>query len=526
MKSRKKIIQKRLVRGVASAIALYMSGTLLADTSKLNLNIESQKVGPAMMGLAVKTNSHIVFPKNIGENLQLPSLKGDYTLSAALDEMLNGTGLIYEFVTDESVLIKQGNVGDRKTLSPQKEENSDIEEIIITATKRATSLQDAAISIAAIGSEEIDRRGIVSMEDYLKYTPGVSQIDRGVGNNSIIIRGLATNPNATGTVGAYFGQTPVNSGGFGTLDLKVVDVDHVEILRGPQSTLYGASAVGGVIRTIPNAPNLNELEGKIETSYSNTARAGSDNNMIQGVINVPLIEDTLAVRAVLYRFDNSGYIENVAGSDPDKVAFANSFGAAHLAQNITEGASDYAGGRFSVLWQPTEDLDVTASYIRQDLEQTISPFADTALPRPYQINRLQLGNVLPEYNGVVSKAEVFGVDINYDFGWASLNSSTSFLKHRFASGLDVSYILGYPGDQINDRKAENVVEEIRLTSQHDGPLQYMVGFYYEDAEDVNEIFLTYSGDLAFNPTPTVPVAFGLVARPRIIIELLPTPRSI
>ena len=162
------------------------------------------------------------------------------------------------------------------------------------------------------------------MDDYLRNVPGVSFQDRGAGQNTIVIRGMATDSQqGSTTAGAYFGETsiasmqgPSNGGVGGNADVKLVDIERVEVLRGPQGTLYGAGSMAGTVRIIPNAPKLDTLEGSIATRYSNTAEAGGDNYSVQAVLNLPVIEDKLAVRGVAYRFDNSGFIDNVAASQP------------------------------------------------------------------------------------------------------------------------------------------------------------------------------------------------------------------
>ena len=201
-----------------------------------------------------------------------------------------------------------------------------LEEVIVTATKRETSLQETAMSISAIGGEAIDKRNLVGMEDYLPFIAGVSMQDRGAGQNDIVIRGISVGNQGESNpaTGVYFGETPVTGlnsttggEGGGSADIKMVDIERVEVLRGPQGTLYGAGSMGGTVRIIPNKPELSAFGGKIAAGYSQTGEEGGDNTMAQAVVNVPIIEDELALRAVAYQFDNDGFIDNIAGSESD-----------------------------------------------------------------------------------------------------------------------------------------------------------------------------------------------------------------
>ena len=199
---------------------------------------------------------------------------------------------------------------------------SGIDEIVVTATRRATSLQDTAISIAAIGGEEISRRNLSEMKDYLRAIPGINLFDGGVGRNAVVVRGLAMDPRfeantGSPTTGVYFGEVPLAglAAQSGSADLKMIDLERVEVLRGPQGTLFGSSSLAGAVRNIPNAPNTEELAGQISKLVIQILpNSEVSNTKVEGVINIPLIDDILAVRAVAYRHDTSGYIKNIAGT--------------------------------------------------------------------------------------------------------------------------------------------------------------------------------------------------------------------
>ena len=134
------------------------------------------------------------------------------------------------------------------------------------------------MSLAVVPGDLIEKRGLVSMEDYLRTTPGVAMQDRGAGQNAIVMRGIGADPqNDASSVGVYYGEIPITGAGGlrgGNPDIKLVDIDRIEILRGPQGTLFGEGSMSGTVRVIPNPPDLSEFSVKIAATYSSSAGHG------------------------------------------------------------------------------------------------------------------------------------------------------------------------------------------------------------------------------------------------------------
>lgn len=241
-----------------------------------------------------------------------------------------------------------------------KESNNNV--VLVTAGKRgASALQDVPMSISVATSDMIEKKGLVGMEDYLSTLPATNFLERGAGRNGIIIRGVTASPQSDSTVGVYIDETPVSGlGDFGggNPDLKFVDMARIEVLRGPQGTLYGDGSIAGTIRAIPNEPELNVFSGNIAGNFSSTADQGGDNTMLQGVFNLPVVEDSFALRIVGYDYDNSGYYESISGSNAAKQTWAQAFGG--IATDKSDvGSDEYTGGRITALWQVTDDFDAT-----------------------------------------------------------------------------------------------------------------------------------------------------------------------
>ncbi|MDB9953749.1 TonB-dependent receptor [Porticoccaceae bacterium] len=513
-----------------------------------SFNIPSLKVEQALSQLAENTGHQLLFSYELVNSLQSNAVKGDYTATNALQLMLQNTPLTGTF-TERGVIIitsatarknietGRGNMNTKKTLlaaaigmfaaggtglavaqEAAAIEQSRIDEIIVTAQKRETSLQDTAMSISALTGEMIEKRGLVGMSDYLSTVPGVTMQDRGAGQNSIIIRGLSADPQSDkSTTGTYFGEIPTSGlgnsstfGGVGSADIKMVDIERVEVLRGPQGTLYGSGSMGGTVRIIPAVANLEKIEGKVAASFSQTGEEGGDNTMLQAVLNVPLIEDKLAIRGVFYQFDNSGYVKNVAASQPvPGLAVTQGFGG--IAQDIDDvGNDNYTGLRLSTLWHPIEPLEITLSYLHQKIEQDGTPEVGLSLAGDYQQRRLNTGVDGSHYEFLNNDINLTNLVIEYDFGWATITNSTSLVNYDSEIETDVSHIMFafasfFPGlanqPYFSDTSlsTDNTINELRLVTQFEGSLQFTTGLYYENKKDTFDNFWAWSGEASLDP---------------------------
>ena len=151
-------------------------------------------------------------------------------------------------------------------------------------------------------------------------------------------------------------------------DIKLIDMERIEVLRGPQGTLYGAGAMGGLVRNIPNQPKLDEFTGRIEVGYSNTARFGGNNGKVQGVVNLPIVRDKFAIRAVAYAFEDSGFYKNAAGETLLGQQIATQFGTtANIEDDI--GQTETLGGRIIARLIPADGMEIVLTALSQRIEQ-------------------------------------------------------------------------------------------------------------------------------------------------------------
>ncbi len=549
--------QNRL-RFVLSVLLASMvsSGSVLAERSPQavppscqHVNVPPADAATAITELARQTGAKLLFPYKLAKAQQARPVIGCFSLQQALALLLDGTQLA-SGLSDKGVLTiapagsdvfvtKRHNNGEetmkknmRKNVlaavvgvfaagsggvfgQEGSEDSLDwlLEEVVVTATKRGagTSIQDTAMAISALGADTIEKRGLVGMNDYLSTLPGVSMQERGVSQNNVIIRGMGADPIAEApTVSIYFGEVPITGlGGVsssdpsGSLDMKLVDIERIEVLRGPQGTLYGSGSMGGTVRQIPKAPNLQDLEGSLRARYSITGEKGDDNNMIQGVINVPVLEDVLALRAAAYRFERSGFYEDVGISDPAALATAAEviesmpFGANPLGfganpsggDNI--GSSEHLGFRIGALWQASENLSLNLNYAYQKIEQDGFPEEEQALS---DFEQVRFAGPNGEDESLGNEVDILNLVVNYDFDWGTVTSSTSKVIYEASTEQDSTNLFLIPlfADNRDDR--EVLTEELRLSTNLDGPFQFVAGLYYEKNELVRDVDWAWSGD--------------------------------
>jgi iron complex outermembrane receptor protein len=366
-----------------------------------------------------------------------------------------------------------------------------LEEVIVTAEKRGEqNMLDVAMSISAIDGDEMRKRNLQGMNDYLRSEPGTNFIDRGTGRNSVIIRGITSDPGRGGVItGVYIDETPVQGLGLyetGSPDLALVDVERVEILRGPQGTLYGAGSMSGTIRTLTRAPELDAFGGYVKLGGSVTAGNGGNNNDIQAVLNLPLAEERFAIRVVAYRFDDSGYIRNVAASDPAKLAGVELFNA-RLSDSVEHrGGREIEGYRLGALWRVNDRLDIRFTAMGQQTDQDGVPTIDV-LQGDYEQSRYARLDGSDE--GMAGDLDLYSLTLNYDAENWSLVSASAWIKYEASIDWDVGLFFLDALDGIEPpmfifQADENEVftQELRWSWDAGGRWRALAGVFYEKRE--------------------------------------------
>ena len=499
----------KLNRGVlATLLAVVMMSTVWAQAPRL-FDIPAQDLAVALESFAAQADMEVLFDREQARGKLSTPVKSQISPAAALHILVSESGLSVRQINERTFVVGSAPIPPIARISAlpvlgggetgvadkrmEGQREGTIEEILVTATKRAASVQDIPGSITALSEIEMGRRGLVSMDDYLSTVPGVNMADRGVSSNKITMRGVNASIEEDSTVGMFFGEVPLNTVARGaTADLKMVDINRIEVLRGPQGTLFGSGSMSGAVRLIPNEPNLHQIEGKAEIGFSDTASAGSENYDMMAVLNLPLARDTLAIRLVGYNYDYSGYVDNIGASDAEVAALADFYGA-NVVDKYGVGGSEYAGARASVLWAPTDKFSLALMYATQDLTQDGETEVNLS-KGGYANIPMQIGNINGGDEQKLSRLNLTNVVLKYDFGWASLLSSTSWLNHDTLEAEDISKDFGIPAAQTREHLRESFVQEVRITSQWNGPLQLISGVYYEDLKQRILSDVPWTGD--------------------------------
>jgi iron complex outermembrane receptor protein len=349
------------------------------------------------------------------------------------------------------------------------------EDIVVTAQKRAQTLIDVPQSVSVISGTTLESEQATSFQDYLKLIPGLQLVQSDPGSGRLILRGL--NSGGVGsTVAVYEDETAFGSstglanGGVLAGDIDTFDVARIEVLRGPQGTLYGASALGGVIKFVTNAPDTTAFTGRARGGIE-TVKGGRLSYFGNAVVNVPL-GDTLAFRASGFYRNNGGFIDSI-GTGGSRV------------RNNVNGNRIY-GGRASLLFKPIDRLSIKLNALVQNID-TDAPSVEESDQRTLQTlygRPTQSIYVSPFHH---TDYRVYNGTIDYDLGFADLVSSTSLSRLNQTVRLDLTNYLSkalsgligvnelYEGQTINLKK---FTQEVRLSSNHGHLLDYVLGGYY------------------------------------------------
>ena len=396
---------------------------------------------------------------------------------------------------------------------PQAAPEQDNGEIIITAQKREEAILDIPQSVTVVGGEMLERQHAVSFQDYLNQVPGLSleQSEPGVGR--LVLRGVNTG-GVSSTVAVYVDETPFGSstglvnGAILAGDFDTFDVSRIEVLRGPQGTLYGASSLGGVLKFVTNTPQFGQFHARGRAGIE-FVDGGSTGYNVSGMVNAPL-GDVAAFRASGFYRKNPGWIDGT-GSDADFLGVPALGG-----KDINDG--QVWGGRGSVLFKPTPELSIRLTAIAQHIESDASSDVEVDQDDLDPIDgKLRQSRWFKDPNEL--KYRLFNGVVEYDFGFASLVSSTSFGKADQTFTVDVVPILGmglnflfgplhppgFPVPQLTtsvigpyeDQQTDlsKFTQEIRLASPSSEKFEWMVGAYYTHEEGKIDQFIS-SVDMA------------------------------
>jgi outer membrane receptor protein involved in Fe transport len=340
-----------------------------------------------------------------------------------------------------------------------------LEEVVVSATRRGeVSLQSVASAISVVDATKLDAVGLGSLQEFTQVLPSVSVQDNGPGNNIIAMRGLGvfglnlTDATERPLVAIYLDDIPISLQSANP-DLQVFDLERVEVLRGPQGTLYGAGAMSGAIRYITTKPDLQAFGGSGDASVSETEHGGT-NYSTRGVVNLPIVDGSLGIRLTGFRNDNSGYIDNIG----THVANAN--------------GNSTTQGRAALRWIPTSALTIDASVTLYNL---VSHGNNTVYP---ELGEYVYKSPIPERFDDAFR--LYTLTADWQSGVGQFISSTSYMTRYFSQQTNCTVLDGFvtpgfspPCNQIVTNDIHNFSEEVRWVSPSDQKLQTTIGAFFE-----------------------------------------------
>ena len=359
-----------LVCAPAAPAQAVAPATLAAD-------IPAQPLALALAEFARHTGLQLAYVSSVVRDKKSHAVPAGLSINEALTRLLQGTGLRFEYLAPDTIDVLAAATPEKRTQIPPLREPL---EVIVTASRREENLQDVPITIQAITGYHLEELRVLTFNDLLKYTTNITYSGNGPGTGNIFIRGLGSygsgnQEQSTGApfpnVALYLDEQAMQFPGR-NLDVYMVDLERVEVLEGPQGTLFGGGAEAGAIRYITNKPKLDVTSGEFNAGYGVTANGGDPNTQLSAVLNIPLISNTLAVRAVIFSERQGGYIENVAGT----ISFDQYWGQVRVTSPIVNNVNivrsntnpvTYGGLRLSALYQFNDDWDLLIQQSYQDM---------------------------------------------------------------------------------------------------------------------------------------------------------------
>jgi len=453
------------------------------------ISMSGQRLDDALLNLALQTR------RSLGGDIRAcrgsaPSLRGTMTLDAALARLLAGSGCRYSIRNDGAIFIRRAArenaprpefVVSAASSSPEAL-TSQLGDIIVTAERRAETLEEAPVALTGISGLQIDRGGVTDMTGVASLTAGMTVTNLGSGRNKILLRGMSDGA-FTGltqsTVALYLNQIPITYSAPDP-DLKLVDVDRIEVLRGPQGTLYGTGPIGGVIRTVTRRPELDDFYGEISLTRSETL-SGGPNSDYSAVLNIPLINGRLGLRAVAYEERFDGYINDIALNLP----------------RVNDGFRH--GGRLALGVRLADEWTLDVGLVSQTIETEDTHYVIRGLGRFRRANLVRE----PHQNDF----STVHVTLGGDGEWGRFDASVGVVRHDFQSRYDASTALAQFGSRAligalqENKSIDLLVGEMSFASRRSERFRWLVGAFGSTSDTTTDTTVSAV-------QPTASVAYG------------------
>jgi iron complex outermembrane receptor protein len=497
-----------LILAFSSSVLARAAG--LASTA--NFDIRPQRLPTAVLRYSEQAGVQVTSPAELLEGRRSAGVKGSLRAELALTQLLAGTGLQFDVIDDTSVALRLqaraqesaspplpsgGGVGGGASTAAPVEEPPILQEVIVTAQKRAENILSVPISITAMSEAVLDQRGTKDINDLSRLVPGLSLITPAVattpqstGVRVVSIRGISATAGAA-TTGIYVDDTPIQGRESGSVYPELFDLQRVEVLRGPQGTLFGAGSEGGTVRFITPGPSLNQFSvySRGEMAFTRSGTPSYEAGVAGGG---PIIDDKLGLRASVWARQDGGYIDR------------HSFFTNDLTAADTNTIDSYSG-RIALLARPVDGITITPTLLYQRVNRADSDvwWSTAGLYQSF-------------YDIPQPTTEEFylpSLSIEWQLPGVAIKSISSFFTRR-QSGINRFFHsskqqLFYPqvpnyslSDHI-DKTQNNFSQELRLTSDADRPFSWVAGLFFmndresyrefEDEPLANELWLATTG---------------------------------
>ncbi|MEM9170137.1 MAG: TonB-dependent receptor [Pseudomonadota bacterium] len=448
------------IAGAACAAALLIAtpAATAAQAELVNIDIESQPLDDALRAFSDAYDLAVIAPGGLTTGLTAPAVSGALTADQTLRKLLEGTGLeARRSSTGDVILARRIAAVEPPAPAAPRREVDDV--VVVTARKREESLQSVPISISVFDDKEIQRSNFVNFEDFSLRSPNVSfQNNGGAARTLFTIRGVGGGNIASGTgtsVGYYIDEIILNpTGGLRQNDLALLDVERIEVLRGPQGTLFGRNTIGGAVNVVTRKPG-DEFAGRVTAGAE---RFGTYN--VQGHINVPIADGVYFQGSGLFR-DTDGFIENTT----DEEALG----------------SGSVGGRAALRLAPVQDLTIDIAYMRNEVRYDALQGVTEA---DFDAGLLETTLPYVVENSVVS--DLYSARIEYRGAQFDVISLTAFNEFEGVETFAANGFLGLQSAFLDSTiSQENISQELRIQSNNaDAPVQWLLGGNFVTTDDV------------------------------------------
>jgi iron complex outermembrane receptor protein len=467
----------------ASAAALsVLVHSAFADTATFDFDIPREDLALALNQIAQQTHIEISSSAELTRGKISPILKGTYTPEQALNRLLKGSGLRVRRIAGGALVIEKAGTSPSVGQEPTSDGDAAMQggEIIVTAQKRTEHLEGVPMSISVISGDRLTATQSTTLQDIVDSVPGMQVVSINPATNTLVIRGINAGEAINASVATYVDEVPYTSQGpfsyapFIAPNFDPYDLARVEVLRGPQGTLYGANALSGLLKYVTNAPDPSGYHASFLVG-GNDVEHGGPGYELHGMINIPL-GSTAAFRLTAGDTYIPGYIDDpTLGRD-----------------GVNEVRRTNARAAF--LWQPNDDLTirVTAAYQRLSAGNSNDVDLDPSTLRPIY-GDLTTSRDFPEAERVSN--EIDNATINWNLGWGALTSSTSWTKvdpyllvdETALYGPVISSIFGgsYGAIAVARVPVHSIKQELRFATVQQQPLKWTVGVYYDNETGLN-----------------------------------------